>query len=122
MYKRQIDGINNIKSLEIYGSSKKGAYFSLNSFLENTKPYNGLYIYNKKVMVSNVEERMIFKGNEYLLSTRTTISDEFSNKEYICEIDLDKLEYMYRCENVTYSKKMYWIKNCPLYINKGGLI
>ncbi len=111
MYKRQIDSIDNIKPLEIYGSSRKGAYFSLNSFLRSDKPFNGLYINKNKVMVSNVFERIVTKGNEYNLKNFATISNNYTNKDYILQIDLDKLEYDYRCQNVTYRKKISFIKD-----------
>lgn len=109
MYKRQIDDIEKIKQIEIYGSSKKGAYYSLSSFLEADKPYNGLYI-NKKVMLENVFETITVDGKSYNLQNLTTISDKYSAKEYICEIDLDKMQYMYRCQNVTIVKKIEFVK------------
>lgn len=111
MYKRQIDSIDSIKPLEIYGSSKNGAYFSLDSFLCASKPFNGLYIYNNKIIVSNIFERIILKGKEYTLKNYNTISNNFSNKENILQIDLDALEYQYRCQNVTYTKKIYFLKD-----------
>ena len=64
MYKRQIDDIENIKTIEIYGSSKKGAYFSLNSFLDAEKPFNGMYINKNKVIVPNVFESIILNEKE----------------------------------------------------------
>ncbi len=111
MYKRQIDSIENIKPLEIYKASKKGSYFLLSSFLEAYKPYNGLYINKNKIMLSNVYEKIVLKSKEYNVKNIKTISNNVSAKENILEIDLDEFRYEYRCQNVTYTKKIYFLEN-----------
>ena len=62
-------------------------------------------------MLENVFETVVLKGNEYNIENITTISEKVSNKEYICEIDLDNMRYMFRCQNVTFFKNISFIED-----------
>ena len=62
-------------------------------------------------MLENVFETINLKGKEYNIENIATISDKFLNKEYICEIDLQKMKYMFRCQNVTFYKTIKFIND-----------
>ena len=65
MYKRGINSIELVKNMNFYLSSGKMAYLSMGGTLDIRRPYNGMYIKNSKIYVSNVTEKIEVGPNTY---------------------------------------------------------
>ena len=104
-YKRKIDSIENVRKSTFVISDKVNTVICLNSDFSVNKPFNGLYIKNGKVIISNLFEEIITKSNKYkitnILSNNTNV-----NNEYISNIDLENLVIEYDTDEFLFSKKL----------------
>ena len=103
-YKRKIDNIENIRKSKIILSDKVSTVLNLNSDFSVDKPFNGLYIKNGKVIISNLYEEISTKEKKY------EITNIFPNNNlrdtYISNIDLENHIIEYDMDDVYYSKKI----------------
>ena len=67
-YKREINEIDSIRKSTFILSDKIDTVLCLNSDFSVNKPFNGLYIKNGKVIISNLIEEFITKTNNYKIS------------------------------------------------------
>lgn len=105
-YKRKINEIKDIRKSEIAISDKEDVCLSLKSDFSVTKPYNGLYIKNGKVIISNIFEEIRTKNS---INTICNISPNSNNvsDSYISSIDLENLNIEYDMDNFNFSKRIY---------------
>lgn len=105
-YKRKIDNIKDIRKSSFVLSDKENVTLSLNSDFSVTKPFNGMYIKQGKVIISNIFEEIKTKRNNYKIKNITPLNNNQSD-EYISNIDLDKYTIEYDADEFYFSKKLY---------------
>ena len=67
-YKRKINEINYLHKSSFVTSDKVNTTICLNSDFTVRKPFNGLYIKNGKVIISNLFEQIETKENKYSIN------------------------------------------------------
>lgn len=105
-YKRKIDNINDIRKSTFTLSDKENICLNLNSDFTVTKPFNGLYIKNGMLIISNIFETIETKKNRYKIKNIVPLSNNASN-EYISNIDLENYVIEYDTDDFYFSKKIY---------------
>ena len=90
-YKRKINEINSLHKSSFVTSDKVNTTICLNSDFTVRKPFNGLYIKNGKVIISNLFEQIETKENKYSINNiiSSVKSYDKSNDEYILSVDLE---------------------------------
>ncbi len=106
-YKRQIDNINILRKSSYILTDKIDTILCLNSDFTSTKPFNGMYIKNGKVIISNFIENVEYNNKIYKINNIANSNMLTSHDEYILNIDLEKSEIEYDNEDFYYSKKIY---------------
>lgn len=105
-YKRKIDEITELRKSEFVLCDKEDVCVNLNSDFSVNKPYNGLYIKNGKVIISNIFEEIEIKNQKHIISNIVPNNND-ATSNYISNIDLEKLIIEYEIENFSFSKKLY---------------
>ncbi|MEG2310541.1 MAG: glycogen debranching enzyme N-terminal domain-containing protein [Clostridia bacterium] len=105
-YKRGVNKIDIFKQMEYTLSDNLNTCLSLSATLESKKPYNGMYIKNGKIMLSNLIETIEVKDKIYKVVELCTTVQNISAQEYITSIDLLSNTFNYECGRVNYTKKL----------------
>ena len=108
-YKRKINEINSLHKSSFVTSDKVNTTICLNSDFTVRKPFNGLYIKNGKVIISNLFEQIETKENKYSINNiiSSVKSYDKSNDEYILSVDLENFFVEYDMDEAYFSKKLY---------------
>lgn len=108
-YKRKINEINYLHKSLFVTSDKVNTTICLNSDFTVRKPFNGLYIKNGKVIISNLFEQIETKENKYSINNiiSSVKSYDKSNDEYILSVDLENFFVEYDMDEAYFSKKLY---------------
>ena len=108
-YKRKINEINYLHKSSFVTSDKVNTTICLNSDFTVRKPFNGLYIKNGKVIISNLFEQIETKENKYSINNiiSSVKSYDKSNDEYILSVDLENFFIEYDMDEAYFSKKLY---------------
>ncbi len=109
MYKRGINSLEQFKNMNCYLSSNKSAYLSMGAILDIRKPYNGMYIKNSKIYVSDVIEKIEIGTKSYNIAEISTLTKQLSSEMYLIELDLENNYFKYECDDITYTKKINFI-------------
>ena len=105
-YKRKIDNINDIRKSTFTLSDKENVCLNLNSDFTVTKPFNGLYIKNGMLIISNIFETIETKKNRYKIKNIVPLSNNASN-DYISNIDLENYVIEYDTDDFYFSKRIF---------------
>lgn len=105
-YKRKIDNINDIRKSTFTLSDKESVCLNLNSDFTVTKPFNGLYIKNGMLIISNIFETIETKKNRYKIKNIVPLSNNASN-DYISNIDLENYVIEYDTDDFYFSKRIF---------------
>lgn len=107
-YKREINEIDSIRKSTFILSDKIDAVLCLNSDFSVNKPFNGLYIKNGKVIISNLIEEFITKTNNYKISNILSVNSvSNTNDGYISSIDLENMCIKYETDDFRITKTVY---------------
>ncbi|MDF2865427.1 MAG: Amylo-alpha,6-glucosidase [Clostridia bacterium] len=109
MYKRGINSLEQFRNMNLYLSSNKTAYLSMGAMLDIKKPYNGMYIKNSKIYVSDVVEKIEIGPKSYNIAEINTLTKQLSSEMYLDELDLENSYYQYECDDLKYTKKINFI-------------
>jgi hypothetical protein len=109
MYKRGINSLEQFKNMNLYLSSNKTSYLSMGALLDIKKPYNGMYIKNSKIYVSDVIEKIEIGPKTYNIAEISTLTKQLSSEMYLTELDLENNYFKYECEDITYTKNINFI-------------
>ncbi len=110
-YKRGINTLDKAKQVEFTLSSNMNAYLFMNATLELKKLYEGLYIKNNKVMLSNIIEKVQMGSKEYTVAGYTTSSMNLNTDEYLVGVNLLDYTFDYDINNICYKKRLSFIEN-----------
>ncbi len=113
-YKRGMESIEKAKQIEYVLSNNLDACLSMSGVLHAQKPYNGLYIKNGKVIVSNVIEKVEVKDKVYNSVQLNTSIQNISNDDYIKTIDLENNKFDYSLGLVEYTKRIAFEENSDI--------
>lgn len=105
-YKRKIDNINDVRKSTFTLSDKENVCLNLNSDFTVTKPFNGLYIKNGMLIISNIFETIETKKNRYKIKNIVPLSNNASN-DYISNIDLENYVIEYDTDDFYFSKRIF---------------
>ena len=107
-YKREINEIDSIRKSTFILSDKIDTVLCLNSDFSVNKPFNGLYIKNGKVIISNLIEEFITKNNNYKISNILSVNSvSNTNDSYISSIDLENMCIKYETDDFRITKTVY---------------
>lgn len=107
-YKREINEIDSIRKSTFILSDKIDTVLCLNSDFSVNKPFNGLYIKNGKVIISNLIEEFITKTNNYKISNILSVNSvSNTNDSYISSIDLENMCIKYETDDFRITKTVY---------------
>lgn len=107
-YKREINEIDSIRKSTFILSDKIDTVLCLNSDFSVNKPFNGLYIKNGKVIISNLIEEFITKTNNYKISNILSVNSvSNTNDGYISSIDLENMCIKYETDDFRITKTVY---------------
>lgn len=109
MYKRGVNSLEQFKNMNFYLSSNKTAYLSMGAILDIKKPYNGMYIKNSKIYLSDIIEKIEIGPKTYNIAEFNTLTRQLSSEVYLSELDLENNYYLYECDDIKYSKKINFI-------------
>lgn len=115
-YKRGVNNITELKNSNFLISNNKDTYLYMKSNLELNAPFQGLYINDNKVILSNVVEKIEVGNKEY---RNISITNNFKNicaDEYILDVDLEKYEFEYLIDNVIFKKKFNYIDSENIFV------
>jgi hypothetical protein len=105
-YKRGINELEKVKQIEYTLSDNLNTCLSMSGCLEIKKPYNGMYIKNGKIMLSNLIEKIEIKDKVYRCVNLNTSIQSISSNEYIKSIDLETNTFEYELGLLEYTKKI----------------
>ncbi|MEG1009158.1 MAG: hypothetical protein RSF67_04995, partial [Clostridia bacterium] len=105
--------MNMYKRKEIYLSGTDGITCITTDNV--TKPYNGLYIYKDKLLISNISEKIEINNNIYNISNYTN-SKSINKLEYLSDIDFDNNIFKYDIEYLNFQKKIIYLEDDILKI------
>lgn len=114
MYKRGINNLEQVKNMNFYLSSNKTSYLSMGGILDIKRPYNGMYIKNSKIFVSNLIEKIEVGQKTYNIAEFTTLTKQLSSEMYLSECDLENNYYKYECGDINYTKKINFISKTDI--------
>lgn len=114
MYKRGINNLEQFKNMNFYLSSNKTSYLSMGGILDIKRPYNGMYIKNSKIFVSNVIEKIEVGQKSYNIAEFSTLTKQLSSEAYLSECDLENNYYRYECGDIKYTKKINFISKTDI--------
>ena len=104
-YKRGINELEKAKKIEYTISNNLDTCLSMSGILEAKKPYNGMYIKNGKIILSNLIEKIEIKDKVYNCISLSTSFQSISNDDYINSIDLENNTFEYDIGCATYKKR-----------------
>lgn len=110
VYKRKISNLVQAQDMEYYISNNLNTTSNLTTFLENKKPYHGLYIRNNKIMVENLYETIKIDDKIYDISNFSTLGKKGINYDYLVKADLEKSNFDYEVDDFKYSKHINLIE------------
>lgn len=112
-YKRGIGKLESLKNVDFLVSSNKeeNIITSLNANFGSFKPYNGMYIYNSKIILENVFEQIELKDKLYKMYQFEGKNKNISCDECISRVDLNKNEIEYDVGMVNYIKRIFYFKD-----------
>ena len=105
-YKRKINEIESLRKSTFILSDKVNTVLCLNSDFSVNKPFNGLYIKNGKVIISNLFEEFKTKNNEYKITNIISTNNSYRTDEYISSIDLENMTIEYDSDDFFFSKRI----------------
>lgn len=114
MYKRGINNLEQFKNMNFYISSNKTSYLAMGGILDIKKPYNGMYIRNSKILVSNVIEKIEVSQKTYNIAEFSTLTKQLSSEIYLTECDLENNYYKYECGDIKYTKKINFVSKTDI--------
>lgn len=108
-YKRKINDTSDLRRASFVTSDKVNTCICLNSDFTVKKPFNGLYIKNGRVIISNLYEEIETKENRYCINNIVSNSKTYSKNsdEYVLCVDLEKLLIEYDMDDIHFSKRLY---------------
>lgn len=107
-YKREINEIESVRKSTFILSDKMDTVLCLNSDFSVNKPFNGLYIKNGKVIISNLIEEFKTKNNNYKISNILSLNSVSNiNDSYISSIDLENMCIRYETDDFKLTKTIY---------------
>ena len=107
-YKRKINEINSLHKSSFVTSDKVNTTICLNSDFTVRKPFNGLYIKNGKVIISNLFEQIETKENKYSINNiiSSVKSYDKNNDEYINNLRIEKENFSIERQMTDFYKKI----------------
>lgn len=105
-YKRGIKIKEEPRQVEYVLSDGHDTCLCMSASLGATKPYNGLYIKNGKVIVENIIEKIEIKDKVYKMVELNTSIQNLSCLDYITSIDLETNTFNYDIGPLSYSKRI----------------
>ena len=106
-YKRETNELDSIRKSTFILNDKIDTVLCLNSDFSINKPFNGLYIKNGKVIISNVIEEFKTKKNNYKNSNVLSINSTNIFDNYISYIDLENMQIKYENDDFKMFKTIH---------------
>ena len=105
-YKREMNNLDEARTIEYSLSDNSKVCFCTTGMLKTEKPYHGMFIKSGKVLLENMVETFDIEGESFKLVEIETKMQQFENKKYITDIDLEKNTFEYNLGNIEYTKRL----------------